>query len=138
MPYSKESLQRPEVKEKIKERNRRAKERLRAKNPGYWLKENLTPEQVEKKNAAVRKHRLKKSYSLTPDQFIEMLNKQEGKCAICKKHAAYERKGLNIDHNHETGEVRALLCTACNRALGLLKEDVSIMQNMIAYVGRYK
>lgn len=137
MPWSKKSLECPEIKARDKEIKRKSKEKWRANNPGAWRKENLTLEQIENRNAAARKHRLKKNYSLTPEQFIEMLNKQKGKCAICGKHAAYEKKGLNIDHNHETGEVRELLCTACNRALGLLKEDTAIMRKMIAYVGRH-
>ncbi len=92
MPWSKQSLERPEIKARDKEIKRKSKAKWRANSPGAWRKENLTPEQVAKKNFAWRKHWLKKKYALSPEQFIEMLNKQEGKCAICGKHYSYEKK----------------------------------------------
>ena len=44
------------------------------------------------------------------------------------------KKGLVVDHDHKTGEVRGLLCGPCNRALGFLKEDISNFNNAIQYL----
>lgn len=61
-------------------------------------------------------HRLR-TYGVTEDQYIEMYNALNGKCPLCNKWY----KDLAIDHNHETGEVRGLLCISCNRVLGYVE-----------------
>ena len=90
------------------------------------------------------KHRwaLATNYGLTSDQYLAMLDKQGGVCAICgeaetKKHG---RTGtafrLAVDHCHETGLVRGLLCQTCNRVIGLFKDDVDRHQRAIEYLLR--
>jgi hypothetical protein len=59
-----------------------------------------------------------RAYGLTPDQHDEMLANQAWCCAICGIKAEASYKGLHIDHNHETGKVRGLLCMHCNQGLG--------------------
>ncbi len=61
-----------------------------------------------------------------------MFDEQDGKCMICKK-PPRSRK-LAVDHNHQTGEVRSLLCTKCNTALGLVNEDKEILFMMLEYL----
>jgi hypothetical protein len=73
-------------------------------------------------------------YGLTPEQFLEMYHKQEGKCAICKEPPTTER-GLHIDHCHETKIVRGLLCHGCNTGIGSMKENISILKCAISYLG---
>ena len=71
-----------------------------------------------------REYSLKYKYGMTYDDFLDMLADQDGKCAICKAPDA-KRKGdkhLHVDHNHQTGMVRGLLCNPCNRGLGFLGE----------------
>jgi len=68
----------------------------------------------------------KKSYGLPPAEC--RLMKARG-CDICGRH----RQVMCIDHCHETGKVRGVLCNKCNTALGFLDEDVVLMQKMIAY-----
>jgi len=53
-------------------------------------------------------------------------------CEICKK----KNGTLNVDHCHTTGKIRGLLCGSCNRAIGLLKEDVSILQSAVNYLNK--
>lgn len=64
----------------------------------------------------IRKLRLWKSYGLTEGDYERMLKGQGGKCAICGRVPEYRK--LSVDHNHETGQVRGLLCDHCNHFEG--------------------
>lgn len=78
---------------------------------------------------------LRKTYGLTPAQFEAMLEAQNGKCAICGKEAPnHHKKRLNVDHCHTVGTIRGLLCDACNRGLGLFKDDLDLLRKAIAYL----
>ena len=79
----------------------------------------------------------KKRYGVTPEQYDALFAAQGGVCAGCKK-LPTENKALSLDHNHETGQVRGLLCHNCNIALGLLKDNVSLLQTLIDYLNRYR
>jgi len=68
---------------------------------------------------------------LTLDAYDAMLEKQNGLCAICSQKT---QGNLHIDHNHQTNEVRGLLCGKCNRAIGLLNDDVSLFVKAITYL----
>ena len=87
----------------------------------------------EKLKLSNRNSKLKQSYGITHDDYLVMFNKQDKRCACCGK----ETDKLVVDHNHTTGEIRELLCTQCNTALGLLNEDVTVMQNMINYTRKH-
>jgi hypothetical protein len=76
----------------------------------------------------------KKLYGLEYTDYLAMLENQNGVCAIC--HEAPDKRNLNIDHNHETGEIRGLLCIKCNRAIGLMKDDINLFQSAIEYLQR--
>jgi len=67
--------------------------------------------------------RLKK-YGLTPHAYDEMVARQKGLCAICGLPPIGQRGKdmLHVDHDHDTGVVRGLLCHMCNKALGLFKD----------------
>lgn len=79
-----------------------------------------------------RRHKLKKFFGMTEEEYNELLIKQNGACAICRKTS--EGKALAVDHCHETNKVRGLLCSNCNTALGLLGDDVTLMQKGIEYL----
>lgn len=76
-------------------------------------------------------------YGLTAGEYNQMLTEQQECCKVCGTHVNDLSRNLHVDHNHETGNVRALLCHSCNTALGLLKEDVNIMNKLIEYVKDY-
>lgn len=89
-----------------------------------------------------RKHRLKKRYGLTPEQYQEMLTSQEGVCKICKG----EFDGsLKIDHDHRCcGEgqacakcIRGLLCDRCNRGLGFFRDQSDLLRDAAKYLDEY-
>jgi hypothetical protein len=84
------------------------------------------------KNAKAHEARVRKVYGLAAGEYQAMLDAQDGVCAICGKHPVTIR--LAVDHDHQTGRVRGLLCRRCNRALGLWEADEARMLALIAYV----
>jgi hypothetical protein len=82
---------------------------------------------------------LKRTYGLSKDEFDAMLAEQNGKCAICKAEApAHHKKRLNVDHCHTTGMIRGLLCDACNRGLGLFKDNPELLHKAIQYLSIFQ
>lgn len=75
--------------------------------------------------------RRKAKYGITKEQYDALLTKQSGRCKICESQLGCD---LRVDHNHETGEIRGLLCPNCNSGLGLFKEDPQRLENAIAYL----
>lgn len=94
---------------------------FRAANPNYG------------KNSFLKKH-----YGVTLDWYNEQLVKQNGVCAICGQPETAIIHGkqisLAVDHCHDTGKVRKLLCRACNQAIGLLRHDRNLLRSAIEYL----
>lgn len=76
-----------------------------------------------------RKYNLKRRYGLTLDQYHKLLDDQNGVCAICLRS---ENRYLAVDHCHETGEIRGLLCTHCN--LSTLGHPLEKLQRAVEYL----
>jgi hypothetical protein len=64
-----------------------------------------------------------------------MLDDQDGACLICGT-TDFVGKGPVVDHDHETGEVRGILCTHCNSGLGFFKDNPVVMKRAIDYIAR--
>jgi hypothetical protein len=79
---------------------------------------------------------MKRSYGLGFKEYEEMLFNQNGVCAICSNEPPknQHKTRLNIDHCHKTGKVRGLLCDACNRAIGLLKDNQDLLEKAKQYL----
>ncbi len=75
--------------------------------------------------------RLKRDYKYSLEEYKEMHNLQKGKCAICKE---VPDKKLRVDHDHKTGSFRGLLCDRCNRVLGFINDDISILESAVHYL----
>lgn len=88
-------------------------------------------------NYSSHKSHLKRKHKLTPEQYNDMLVKQNYRCAICNTHQDDLPKRMSVDHNHNTNVIRELLCMACNVALGQVKDNASILSNMITYLNRH-
>jgi hypothetical protein len=86
-------------------------------------------------NARMHKStRLKSLYGVTLDEYEEMYLNQEGKCAICGEHKELGgKKGLVIDHCHQTGKVRELLCGICNSLLGRMEANMDVLHKFFEY-----
>ncbi len=81
-------------------------------------------------------------YGLTLEDYDRMYSDQRGLCAICHQPETSIGRGgkvkhLAVDHDHVTNEVRQLLCNNCNRAIGLLKDDVSVLLDAIEYLRKH-
>lgn len=72
-------------------------------------------------------------YGVSPNDYERMLENQLGLCAICNKKCT-SGKDLAVDHDHETGIVRGLLCQSCNWGIGNFSDDIKIISNAIAYL----
>lgn|SRR3990167_5831592 len=78
-----------------------------------------------------------KKYGITIEDYRKLSLKDS--CDICgQKEIAVDRnkntKRLAIDHNHETGKVRGMLCQRCNQAIGLLREDIELIEKVKSYL----
>lgn len=73
-------------------------------------------------------------YGLTVEQFDALLEQQSGGCAICRTTTVPTRGNWHVDHCHETGRVRGILCHGCNVALGHLKDRIDLLEAAIAYL----
>jgi hypothetical protein len=86
------------------------------------------------------KQRKWQAYGVDATRYQEMLREQKGVCAICSQpekitdSASGKSKDLAVDHDHVTGAVRALLCSACNTAIGLFNDDDGLLAKAQTYV----
>jgi len=86
------------------------------------------------KPLAYRSHDLKRKYNLTHDQYLEKLAAQGGGCAVCGLERIHDGdKHMMIDHNHETGAVRGILCGPCNTAMERLDSIPNWTDKALAY-----
>ena len=83
---------------------------------------------------------LKYKYKITTEELMLALDRQNGGCAICSDTLpdllVYEnrRRGYAIDHNHETGKFRGILCLPCNSMLGMAKDSRDLLQKAADYL----
>jgi len=91
------------------------------------------PELKDIKVQRTRKNRFK-NYQITEEEYNKLFENQSGKCLGCNIHQNDLSKKLCVDHCHETGKIRGLLCTPCNLAIGLVKDNVDVLKNLIIYL----
>lgn len=97
--------------------------------------ENRTTKQIEERKNYLYWRHIRKAYGLTPETFKELLDKQNGVCALCKKPGRIGRNGkFYVDHCHDTGRVRGLVCRPCNTSLDILGDTVEKMEIIMAYL----
>jgi len=89
-----------------------------------------------------RWRRLEKVYGITKIEFENLLFKQNGKCAVCEKQlhepGVLNYSKIHVDHCHTENKIRGLLCGPCNQAIGLLKEDLVIVEKVWTYLKNSK
>lgn len=116
-----------------------------------WAQDN--PEKVNKhkrdnpdyQRLYIRKHRRKhperyaayarhRAYGVTKEWFDQKMKDQDGKCMICSKELIIP----NVDHDHQTNEVRDILCGSCNRGLGMFKDNFELLLKASQYLKKHK
>jgi hypothetical protein len=116
--------------------NKKIENNKKKKEATEEWKENERLRLIEKKKRTDKygkrvDERLKR-YNLTIEQFEEMLEKRDNKCLICCK-----VKKLYIDHCHKENKVRGLLCNECNVGIGMVHDNVNILEGLIKYVKNF-
>ena len=102
---------------------------------------NYRKENREKNLRYFRNKYTQKTFGITIEKYEEIretfLIEQSNKCAICGKDDSHYEKGLVLDHNHETGEVRGLLCLVCNTRLAYI-ENIEFVTNARQYLALHE
>lgn len=75
------------------------------------------------------------TYGLTNDELLSLLNEQDGKCSICFRDIV---DSFVVDHNHDTGSNRGLLCSSCNLMIGMASDNPLIFMSAAKYIERWK
>lgn len=88
------------------------------------------------KSLVTRQSQLKEKYSLTIEQYNELLQKQNGGCGICGRITDLKRV-LAVDHDHKTNIIRGILCDRCNRGLGLFLDSPEFLRRAANYLENY-
>jgi len=117
--------------EKARERSRESVAKHRVENPEAWAAtqaRHFTPSNK-------RRHNLKAAYNMTPEDYDLMLAFQGGGCKICGTKDPKTKSGrFNIDHCHESGAIRGILCNPCNVGLGAFTDDISKLEAAVRYL----
>jgi hypothetical protein len=126
-PWGKDNFYWKEIErssESVREYAKQWARNARAANPDYYTDQNL-----------------RKNYGVTLEWYQKTLADQNGVCAICKNPETTEIRGraiaMAVDHCHTTHKARGLLCTQCNRALGLFRDDPATLQAAISYLEKF-
>lgn len=114
---------------KVNESNKAYKKR----HPEQTRQHRLKHSKIYYKKTGWKK-RILKRYGISYTTFESMKLEQKNKCAICDK----EEVELHIDHCHKTGKIRGLLCQKCNTGIGLLGDDLLILNKAVKYLNEKK
>ena len=93
---------------------------------------------LEKNQRRRRDYNLRVAFNITLEDYEVMFNIQQGKCYLCHKHQSELKMRLAVDHDHETGKVRKLLCNHCNLGIGQLKHDPKLLKRAVVYLEEAK
>ena len=102
----------------------------------------VNKEKIKKKNARHYRHNidqhrdyhLKRKFGIGLNEYNLLLESQDYGCAICGSKKPYGRGNFHVDHCHETGRVRGLLCHHCNTGIGSLKDDPLLLSKALDYL----
>lgn len=98
-------------------------QKYKEENPGFYLKDNLRSTM--------------KKYGLTEEDYYILFEKQNGQCAICGSEGSptgVDKNRLVVDHDHDSGMVRSLLCSKCNTGLGMFLDRSENIEKAAAYL----
>ncbi len=120
----------------------RNQEKLKARSKAYNASNK---EKIKARKQRYRKHHAKESrakqrtwelkynYGLTPEGWQRLFESNGKKCMICGR-SDFGKRGPQIDHCHATNRVRGILCHLCNMAIGLLNDDIAVLESAVKYL----
>lgn len=114
------------------------KELDKSKDPATKQRKWRESNPLNSKNTA-----LKKVFGIGIKEYISMYEAQDGRCAICGNEGLFYDKGLGrtktlaVDHCHDTGKIRGLLCSRCNRGLGMFNDSIELLEKAVKYLKKY-
>ena len=118
--------------------DKRVKSGIRARCKACYAVLNKKKNQIRGWTEKDKETRYNRQYGLKTGEYAEMLENQDYKCAICGKTEQDNNKRLAVDHCHETGKVRKLLCHHCNCALGMVNDSEDTLISMLSYLRENK
>ena len=122
--------------ERSREISNRSKKKQREENPDKFAERNKNwrSKNVEK----LRLYEINRKFNISSEEYKELQRKQNGVCAICECPETAVRRGivleLAVDHCHDTGKVRGLLCSNCNTGIGKLKDSATLVRKAYEYL----
>lgn len=124
IPYDTLSMTVKELKREVRRREQQLRNMTKAANDGQ-----VTAKQRRAPYAHGAVSRAKK-YGITQESYMELLEIQQHRCAICGD----TMDKPCVDHSHTHGHVRGILCTRCNTGLGMFRDNVRFMERAIKYI----
>lgn len=129
--------QRREERKRKREKMDLAKREWERRNP-----EKVAMQRVRRRLKRMNEQKdihLRRNYGITLEAYNEIQAEQGAVCAICRTHDVTTKSDrLFVDHDHETGAVRALLCHRCNAGLGYFKDNIELMKCALSYLEFYQ
>jgi hypothetical protein len=122
--------------ELIRKENVARAKKWRADNPERYRETQRRMRSTPQGKTRQRAGYLKRKYGITIEQYDELLAAQGGRCAICRREPRPDIS-LHLDHDHESGQLRGVLCFRCNNALGDFDDEVSLLRAAVGYLESY-
>jgi len=95
-------------------------------------------DKYEKNKIRQKNNKLIKDFGITYIEYKQILNEQEGRCAICGRSEKENGKMLAVDHDHDTTKNRELLCSSCNLTIGFIEKNNIDIEKIKNYINKHK
>lgn len=104
----------------------RTRDGFRHECKACWNKESMEYHRTNREEILEKRkeYHYQKSYGISRDEFLSMVEEQGGKCPVCS------REDLVLDHCHDTGRVRGVLCNKCNQAIGNMLDNPALIRSL--------
>lgn len=117
-------------------------------NKAEWYKSNINKVLIrskqwalknkEKRKLIARKSHLKIKYNMSLEDERKLINNQNNRCAICNNGIIVELNKFHIDHCHNSGKVRGILCNYCNTGLGMFQDSQEYLKSAVKYLKKHQ